>query len=248
LPSEGRVIQYQISNFSLGDMLRLGLALRPATDGKGTMEEAANALCRLLYEELVDGNGHRACALVRFYKTHSFGELPRGLQTFASKSLAPVSPRDDMNCLTLLATVGDEPAWNSRHRSRGHQAIPLASPEVVEGAPMIAQLIKQFGMDVREVVRSGDRVVRDLKGRNYGVFYVPKAPGSPYIPAQTEFVLRYGIQSVLGFGGTLVSGDLFALILFSKTPIQEGATEQFRRLAADVRVILGKYKSESVFS
>ena len=241
-------MQYEISNFSLGDMLRLGLSLRPATEGKQTMEEAATALCKLFYDELVDGNGMRACALVRFYKTHTFSELPIGLQGFASRSLAPLHPRDDMNCLTLLATVGDEPAWNSRLRSRGHQAIPLVSPEVVEGAPMIAQLIKQFGMDVREVVRRGDRIVRDLNGRNYGVFYVPKAVGSPYIPAQSDFVLRYGIQSVLGFGGTLASGDLFAVILFSKAPIRESATDHFRRLAADVRVVLGKYKSESVFS
>jgi hypothetical protein len=211
------------------------------------MEEAASAICRLFYDELVDSKGNRACALVRFYKTHAFGELPQGLQDFARKSLAPVTPRTDMNCLTLLATAGDEPAWNSRHRSVGHQAIPLVSPEVVEGAPMIAQLIREFGMDVREVVRPGARVVRDLKGRNYGVFYVPKAAGSPHIPAQAEFVNRYGIESVLGFGGTLASGDLFAVILFSKASIKESATDQFRRLAADVRIVMGRY-SGAVFA
>ncbi len=229
-------------------MLHLGLSLRPLTDGKQNMEEAARALCRLFYDQLVDAKGNRACALVRFYKTHRFGELPSGLQNFASKSLAPIQPETDTNCLTLLATVGDEPSWNSRHESRGHQAIPLTSPEVIEGAPMIAQLIKEFGMDVREVVRPGAHVVKDLRGRNYGVFYVPVAPGSPYIPAQTDFVLRYGIQSVLGFGGTLASGDLFAVILFSKAPILERATDQFRRLAADVRVVLGKFRSSAVFS
>lgn len=229
-------------------MLHLGLSIRPVTDGKQTMEEAANSLCRLFYDDLVDDDNNRACALVRFYKTHIFGELPPDLQMFATKSLAPLSPNADTNCLTLLATVGDEPAWNSRRRSLGHQAIPLASPEVIEGAPMIAQLIKQFGMDVREVVRPGQRLVKDLQGRNYGVFFVPIAPGSPHIPAQSEFVLRYGIQSVLGFGGTLASGDLFAVILFSKAAIPESVTDQFRRLAADVRVVLGKYNSSAVFS
>ncbi len=244
----GSIIQYEIGNFSLGDMLRLGLSLRPATDGLNTMEDAASVLTKLFYEQLVDGSGNRACALVRFYKTHAFGELPLQLKRFAAKSLTPLTPRDDMNCLTLLATAGDEEAWNSRTRSRGHQAIPLVSPEVVEEAPMISQLIKQFGMDVREVVRPGERVVRDLQGRNYGVFYVPVAQGSPYIPAQSDFVLPYGIQSVLGFGGTLASGDLFAVILFSKVSIPEPVTEQFRRLAADVRVILGRFQGTAVFS
>ncbi len=226
----------------------MGLALRPVADGKHTMEETASALCKLFYDELVDADGNRACALVRFYKTHTFDDLPLQLQRFAANTMAPLTPKGDTNCLTLLGTAGEDPAWNSRTRSQGHQAIPLTSAEVVEGAPMIAQLIKQFGMDVREVVRPGAKVVRDLQGRNYGVFYVPVAPGSPYIPAQADFVMRYGIQSVLGFGGTLASGDLYAVILFSKTNIPEKTTEQFRRLAADIRVLLGRYLGSAVFS
>ncbi len=229
-------------------MLRLGLALRPMADGKKTMEAAASALCKLLYDELVGGDGNRACSLVRFYKTHTFDDLPLELQRFAANNMAPLTPRGDTNCLTLLGTAGEEAAWNSRTHSRGHQAIPLASAEVVEGAPMIAQLIKEFGMDVREVLRPGEKVVRDLQGRNYGVFYVPVAPGSPYIPAQADFVMRYRIQSVLGFGGTLASGDLYAVILFSKARIPEKPTEQFRRLAADIRVLLSRYQGSAVFS
>lgn len=219
------------------------------------MEEAAQALCGLFYERLVDSRGLRACALVRFYKTHQYGELPADLQSFAARALAPVTPKTGTNCLTLLATVGEEPEWNLRSTSKRHQVIPLTSPEVVESAPMISQLIKEFGMDVLElvrhrsdIVRDRSDVVRDLKGRDYGVFYVAQAPGSQYIPAQAEFVTRYGIRSVLGFGGTLGTGDLFAVILFSKAPIFEAATDHFRRLAADVRVAMGKYRSSAVFS
>ena len=53
---------------------------------------------------------------------------------------------------TLLATAGDEPEWNSRHTSRGHAAIPLPSARIVERFPMIAQLIRQLGFDVADVV------------------------------------------------------------------------------------------------
>lgn len=42
--------------------------------------------------------------------------------------------------------------------------------------------------------------------------------------------------------------DLFAVILFSKASIPESVTGQFRRLAADVRVVLGKFNSNAVFS
>lgn len=246
--TESREIQYNISNFTLGDMLHIALTLRPATEGESTVEAAANKLCRLFYDGLVDPQGKRACALVRFYKTHRFADLPADLQQFAAASLAPLTPHADTNCLTLLATAGDESAWNSRSRSRSHQAIPLTSPEAIASAPMISQLIKEFGMDVREVVRRSTEIVRDLKGKDYGVFYVAQTSGSPFIPAQSDFVERYGIKSVLGFGGTLGTGDLFAVILFSKAPIFEAATDHFRRLAADIRVALGRFRSTAIFT
>ena len=45
---------------------------------------------------------------------------------------------------------------------------------------------------------------------------MPEAAGSPYIPAQEDFVQPVGIRSVLGFGGMLPGGDIFVVILFSR--------------------------------
>jgi hypothetical protein len=150
-------------------------------------------------------------------------------------------PEPAMKCLTLLATVGDEPEWNDRRSSEGHQAIPLPSPYVVERAPMIAQLIREFGMDLSDVVRPTGDVVRTLGGKSYGVFHVEEAVGSPYIPAQAGFVDRYGIRSVVGFGGLLPTGDLFGLILFSRVHVPVGSAERFRSLALDLKSCLIPY-------
>ena len=230
-----------LGEFELADMLRCSQGLRRAVQGAPSMESAASAVCRYLYDELGDGGGERACVLVRFYKTHPYGALPPDLQRFAKRAFGAVAispPEPAMKCLTLLATVGDEPQWNDRRASENHQAIPLPSPYVVERAPMIAQLIREFGMDLGSVVRPSGDVVRALGGKSYGVFHVENAAGSPYIPAQEGFVDRYGIRSVLGFGGLLPTGDLFGVILFSRVHVPVGSADRFRSLALDLRSCL----------
>jgi hypothetical protein len=80
------------------------------------------------------------------------------------------------------------------------------------------------------------------------VFHVEQAVGNPFIPAQEEFVVRYGIQSVVGCGGQLRSGELFAVILFSKVPIDETAADRFRTIALDVKATMFPYDESQLFA
>ena len=153
-----------------------------------------------------------------------------------------------MKCLTLLATVGEQAAWNSRHTSTGHKAIPLPSATVIEQAPMIAQLIRQFGMEITDVVNPRNDALTGNDGKSYNVFHVEQAKGSPSIPAQKEFVERYNIRSVLGFGGLLRTGDLFAIIMFSKRHIPVESAQRFKTLALDAKAAFFPYTIDQVFA
>jgi len=175
---------------------------------------------------------------VRFYKTHPYDGLDAELQRFATVQLGGAPPRADMRCLTLLASAGDQEAWNSRHTSRGHKAIPLPSADAVRRAPMVMRLIEDLGLDVESVIRGAARLAQTGDTRTYDVFHVEHAAGSPYIPAQAEFVQPYGIRSVVGFGGLLRSGEMFAVILFSRVAIPARSAERFRTIALDVRSAL----------
>ena len=211
------------------------------------MEGAAQRACRFLYEELLDLKSARACALVRCYKTHLYADLPPDLQQFASQQLpkdAPPSP--DLRCLTLLGTAGDELAWNDRRKSQGHQAVALPSVEAVSRAPMIAELIRAFGIDLHVAIAPTGDFVKDLEGKSYGVFHVRDARNSPHIPAQ-DFVMQHKVRSVLGFGGALKSGDLFAFILFAKVPIPPAAADRFRTIALHAKSSLFYYSADQVF-
>jgi hypothetical protein len=242
---------HDLTNFRLGEMLKCSLEIRRVSRDQPHMEAAAKRICRFFYDELGAPDSRRACALVRCYKTHRFAALPRDLQRFARRILptgaeAPAD-LDAIRCLTLVATIGDEAAWNERHLSSGHQAIPLVSPKMVERAPMIAQLIRQFGLDLSDVVQPSAEVMHNLAGKTYGVFHVENAAGSPYIPAQAPFVERYGIRSVLGFGGSLNDGDLFAVILFSRVHVAADVADRFRTLALDVKGVFLPFDEHAVF-
>jgi PAS domain S-box-containing protein len=202
------------------------------------MEHAASEIVQFLYHHLVDtGPGDPACALVRCFKTHRFGQLPSSLVQPARAALVDKQPRPDLPCLTLLATAGQLPAWNDRRQTTGHAAIPLESVEIVQRAPMIASLIHQMGLEIEAALYPNPQLLLDSDQHAFNVFHVEHAPGDPSIPAQ-GFVSQFNIQSVLGFGGLLPSGDLFAVILFSKVPIRRETAALFRTIALAVKLAL----------
>lgn len=239
---------YDLTRFDLGDMLKCSLRLRETATGAPTLEISAQRVCRFLYDELHGPDGQRACALVRCYKTHAYGSLDLDLQKFARDALGTMVPRPTMKVLTLMATVGQSAPWNSRHLSRRHRAVPLPSPEIVEKAPMISQLIKELGLELSYVLQPSPDIVKELAGKRHGVFHVEHALGSPYIPAQQEFVERFGISSVLGFGGMMATDDLFAVILFATVHVPPSTAERFKSVALDVKSAFSRFNDRTVFN
>lgn len=230
-------------------MIELGGSLRQLHSSAGSMEEAASAIVRHLYDHLIDPDtGENNCVLARFFKTHRFADLEPPLQDFA-RHAANNSPalHDDTRCLTLLASAGARPQWNRRGMSAAHKAIPLVTEEVVRQAPMVSQLIQQFGLDISQVIHPGPGIMLDADQQNYNVFHVPEAPGSAFVPAQ-DFVRESGVRSVLGFGGLFASGDLFAVILFSRVHIPRETAEMFRTLALGVKLALLPFVRGQIFA
>jgi serine phosphatase RsbU (regulator of sigma subunit) len=230
-------------------MAECGLALRQFGLGVESMEEASNRIVRYLYENFcTKPTGEKSCALVRLFKTHPYKDLEVELAEYARSMLDHYPPLPAMKCMTLLATVGEQTEWNSRHRSVGHKAIPLASESVVAQIPMMSQLIRQLGLDIKTVINPGPDLLVEIEQRKYNVFYVPEAIGNPYIPAQDSFVIPFGIKSVLGFGGLLPSGNLFAIILFLKVQIPHSTAQMFSTLALNVKTALLRFDRGAVFA
>ena len=240
---------YSLENFRFTDMMECRARVRTMFDASppATVRAAAERVVRFFYEELVDRRGAPACALVRLFRTLPYRDLDVGSQAFARAASGGEILEPEVRCLTLMATMGDQPEWQSRESSRGHRAIPLTTVEVVERAPMIAQLIRQMGMDIAKVVRPPAGLLLDDTATTHSVFYVPRAEGSPHIVAQTEFVIPYRIASVVGFGGIVSSGDMFATILFSKVPISAEAADLFSVIGLNLKIAILPFMSKPLF-
>ncbi len=226
----------QLSQFRLQDMISCGSDIR----GMGLRAESRTSLERnmveYLYRRMRDDDGQPAFALVRMFQTKAFKDLDDELQQIARAVCAEHELHGDTLCLVLRGTTGLDPKWNDPLRSDGHRVIPLPSVQTVEQLPMIAQLIRQLGFDVGGIIEGQGKLLMSNVGTS--IFHVPQAVGSEYIPAQDSFVVPYGIESVVGFGDLLPSGDLFAVICFSRVPINSETAVLFSHLSISAKLAL----------
>jgi len=229
---------WRLGEFGLAEMVQLGAELRQLGDRHASVEELAQSASDHIYENLVDDGGRPALALVRFFKTHAYGSLPPDLQASVEAALHPEKPWPALNCLTLLGTRGEHSDWNSRRRSRGHQSIPLRNADIVGRAPMIGALTQQFGLVAADVINPRPEIFLELGRGTFNVFHVADAVGSPAIPAQREFVVPHGVQSVVGVGGATPTGEIFAVIMFSKVAVSVPVAPLFKPLALNLRLAL----------
>ena len=240
---------HDIRHFTLKDAMECSGALRRMGADAASMEQTAHRIAHYFYDHFVaKETGKHDIVLVRLFKTHAFGELPQDLQDFAQRMLAAPVESPAVKCLTLLGSAGLRPQWSSRKGSAGHQAIPLPSERFIEKFPMVRQLVQQLGLEVNTVLQPDPVVLLDLVLKTYNIFFVPEAVGSQYVPAQADFVVPFGVRSVLGFGGMLPSGNLFAVIIFASASLSRETAEMFRTLALSVKLALLPRDGGIIFS
>lgn len=230
---------YSLARFSLLEVTECSAVLRQLGEQSNSLQQAASRAVNFLYTHL--GNeetGNRECALVRCFKTTSYGRLDPAAQQLAREQLGGIAPFPEMKCFTLVASAGEEASWNHVERSYRYRVIPMVSADFVKQFPMFSQLLHQFGVSTAFDVTPGGEWLVDMEEKTYNVFYVPDAVGSPYVPVQEGFVGKYGIKSVLCFGGMLPSRDLFAVIVFSKIPVPREAAALCKSLALSLKTSL----------
>ena len=233
----------------MGDLADLGLvdavacaaAVRAGSAGSSSMEAAAAATVRSLRQLFLDPQtGESQLVLARMFTTERLADLPADLQQVATEALAgDASP--DLRCLTLLGSDGDLAQWQDRRTSTGHRAIPLPSADAVRTAPMIAALVTELGLDLESVVSGATN-----DQAHFGVFLVENAPGSRRVPDQ-QFIRDHGIASVIGFGAQLPSGQVFAVVLFSRVPVGRDTADLFRIIAVSTQLAMLEFADAPLF-
>jgi PAS domain S-box-containing protein len=230
---------YSLASFSISDMTECASELRKLGAGALSTQDVAQRIASYLYQKFGDDQtGRQDCILVRCFLTRSYRELDPQSQDCARRALACGPGSLDMKCLTLFGTAGEKPEWNEIGRSRHYRAIPLSSEPSIPQFPMVSQLLQQLGVAVESKNQPKSDPSADRTERTLNIFHVAEAKGSPFVPAQEEFVIPFGIESVLGFGGVFPSKEFFTVILFSRERISRETAELFKPLALSVKLAL----------
>jgi hypothetical protein len=213
---------YALGGFSAAAMARLSQRLRECSRQAVSLEGAARAVVDVFADEFEDA-GRPAFPLVRLFIALPFAQLLPGDQAAAlaaggGSSLSPNAP-----CLTLLASRGDSPEWNLRTGTEEHRSVPMQSIELARRLPLAAAVLTGFGPEP--------------SSRNFSVLRVPHALGSALIRDQ-EIVRQHGVSSAIGCGGTLPVDRLFAMVIFSRPPLDDWTDEFFQPLPTAVRLAL----------
>lgn len=188
---------------------RTSARLRAST----SVERACSLFAKELFDACVVG-GEPTLVLSRIYLTTPFRRLAPSIKERVLASSGRSVPYNE-RFLTLVGTHGVEPEWCDVRASQGHAAIPL-DEATIASAPMLSRCFEQMGVELGESERNETGIVVDGVGHSFGLFHVLHAKGSAFVPAQSNFVVPYGVESVLGTGTVLLDGAISIWIGFSR--------------------------------
>jgi len=197
-----------------------------------SLEAAAQKFTYFMYE-----NFRESIVLARVFATVPFLNLPDVNQEFVKKLIADknvkISLDDHTPVLSLLGTSGIEYKWNNRRNSRDHVGVPLLSADFIDLIPMMSRLLKSLGVSLGWINSTDTEIIAKNIGRMAGLFYVPDAKtsvdekGRKIITAQ-DFVSKYDVQTVFGFGGEYIVGQVFiVVIIFTREHLEKDKVKQF---------------------
>jgi hypothetical protein len=197
-----------------------------------SFEDAATVCVRAIYDGFGQQNNTRSFALVRIYRLCRHGELLPELQAISDPSVA--------EWMALMGTAGSQPAWCDRRTSNAHKAIRAVGEN---RSPMLTAAFNQLGFgNVAQADKMKAVTPTLIRGGWFtSYFHVPRAFGSPFIPAQREFVEPYRIESAVGIGCRFASKALYLGVCFSTIGIDEAAARKFAVISLYISTLLAIY-------
>lgn len=212
---------FDLTTIAGHELVELGARVRRCRDDQeADFADIAQTIVDMLWASVVE-KVPPMLALVRLYRVCAVRDLESRLRARAPDL------DEGARVLVLAGTRGIEPAWNDVEQSKEHRVVGLDAPH----APMVAQLARDL------------RLHGHADGASPGhVFYVPDAVGSGVVPAQAEFVLRYGVRTVVGCGGPLAGESGFALVMFSRAHLSHAFANGFGSVGVNAGIALGRAK------
>ena len=222
-----------LDRFGVDDLVALGADLRSLGDGDRSMEEVAGRVVELLRDRLLADDGRPSCITVRLYKTHPLRRLPDDRRALALEAAPDAQP--DTTCITLLgrADAVPLPVGGPAERVR-----PLTAEAFTSGS-VVVRLLQELGVDEASVLDPKQALAMQMQHRELNVFVIHDFPDTELMDEGVRDGLRaLGVRDLFTLGGILPSGDLFLLLAFTRSAIDERVADLLRSLGTAVKVPL----------
>ncbi|GAB4516504.1 MAG: hypothetical protein OHK0046_22010 [Anaerolineae bacterium] len=221
------------------DVIALGRELLNRNrDRLTSFEEAAQAIVRGLYNEVCLPDGDPLFVMLRVFRFGTREDL--------HPELLPLAQEESEHWLTLMASIGTEPDWCDRRLSQAHRILPADAPS----SPMLQAAFQQMGLQFGQYKRNDTMLEmhKHTHGGHMRYFYIPEALGSPFVPAQNDFVIPYHIQSVVGFGSMFVNKTAYFCVGFTRQIITEEEAARFAHFNPFAGTLLALYTRRNIWA
>ncbi len=204
-----------------------------------TLCAAAQLYSRLFVEQFP------SVVLARVFAVLPCARLPEAERELSTRVAGQLGAsqllRPDTPILSLLGTAGAAPNWNDRQQSTGHLAIPLLSKEIVQGIPMIAQLLADLDVGLGWLDTATPIASRPMLGSSGKCFYVANAKeardsGGRLIISAQDFVAKYKIETVFGMAGSYLDGTMLVAISFTTEALDKLAIDRFPSIIGNLKM------------
>ncbi len=220
----------RIATYSVEEVTALRARVESVLKACESLQQASQKFTDILYEELA-----ASAVLFRVFATVEYQKLPARERDFAlslarSRSfLEELQPKTPV--VTLLGSRGKRPAWNHRHLSERHLAIPLVKASFIKTIPMVSRLMGDMGTGLDWVQKQHRNLIVTSMGQMARVLYVEDAletrtgDGFDVIPDRS-FVEANKVRTVLALGGAYLNGTIVAVVLFTNERVAADRVEK----------------------
>lgn len=220
----------RLSGFTIDDLEDCNRQLRVIGAGAATMGEVAQRITDALFERLCDDRTHQEPVTVSLHKSHPMRALPLDLHALV-RATDP-SIEDDDPCLVPMSASPD-------HSGRLLGSSPPLTARTWTSQPALASIASAMGIDLAVLPDPITAIKAGLHTRLLDGLFVEavRTSGALSGPGRAELDAA-GVQSAIGIGGWLPSGNVFLLLVLARVPIPPRSARLLRSLTPAIRASL----------
>jgi len=230
-------MQIDISELTLATVFDLSQTIKDKCKDKSNLQQVAQELMKTLCQAIVTDSDNSAIVLGRLFKSCSYSDLTEDIQNYIQQREETNAITPESKFLTLLGTWGKLEEWQHIEESKNYKAFSLNDKDVLYKFPMLSAVFKQIGYKIPTETEPDKSIIIDNQDKEYGVFYVKDSTGNKLVPKQAEFVMPYGVKSVIGFGGRYGNNNIYSIILFFGERISRQTAELFPSLNPAIKFL-----------